>query len=170
MARKFIATVLAAAVVITGFSAPARADKILDLAQAAAGIAAVAIIANQLNKSREQNRHSLSSRNQPTQYIAPQRHHFSAPQQNFRGGHVIQPRPLPQRAARYALPAACVMTISDDRGRRSNVLGERCLHKNFRGAGNLPRSCSVDVRGQRGWSHAYDADCLSRAGYTIARY
>ena len=171
MARKFIATVLAAAVVITGFStAPARADNIRDLAQAAAGIAAVAIIANQLNKSRDNNRHSLSTRNQPTQYIAPQQHHYSAPQQNFRGGHVIQPRPLPQRAARHALPAACVMTIADNRGRRSNVLGERCLQKNFRGAGNLPRSCSVDVRGQRGWSRAYDANCLSRAGYTIARY
>ncbi|MFU8883142.1 MAG: hypothetical protein ACNA7Q_12315 [Rhodobacterales bacterium] len=171
MARKFIASVLVAAVAITGFSvAPARAD-IRDLAQAAAGIAAVAIIANQLNKSRDRSQESLSSRNHLGVFGTP---HYSKPQhkqfqQGYGGHQVIQPRPLPNRVARRALPAACVMTLSDQRGRPVSVLGERCLQKNYRDARNLPGACSVDIRGQRNWSRAYDATCLSRAGYTIAR-
>lgn len=171
MARKFIASVLVAAVAITGFSvAPARAD-IRDLAQAAAGIAAVAIIANQLNKSHGRSQESVSSRNYlgalgTPQYSKPQHNQF---QQGYSNRHVIQPRPLPNRVARRALPAACVMTLADQRGRPVSVMGERCLQKNYRDARHLPSSCSVDIRGQRNWSRAYDATCLSRAGYTIAR-
>ena len=65
MALKFIASILTSAIVVTGFNAaPARAD-VRDLATAAAGIAAVAIIANQLNKSRDRSKESVSSRNHP---------------------------------------------------------------------------------------------------------
>ena len=171
MARKFIASVLVAAVAITGLSvAPARAD-IRDLAQAAAGIAAVAIIANQINKSRDRGKESLSSRSHSGQFGSPQykQPHYTNPKQGFGSKNVIQPRPLPDRVARRALPSACVMTLADQRGRPVSVLGERCLQSNYRDARNLPRSCSVDVRAQRNWSRAYDATCLQRAGYTIAR-
>ena len=62
MARKFIATVLTAAIVIAGFNAaPARADG-RELAQAIAGIAAVAIIANALNDKRKKDEPQLGSR------------------------------------------------------------------------------------------------------------
>ncbi|MGR3507323.1 MAG: hypothetical protein ACU0B7_15810 [Paracoccaceae bacterium] len=165
MALKFIASILTSAIVVTGFNAaPARAD-VRDLATAAAGIAAVAIIANQLNKSRDRSKESVSSRNHPGQYYAPA---YRAPQKNH-GTHFIQPRPLPDRVSRKALPAACVQRVEDNRGRAVNVLGQRCLQNNFRGAGNLPRACTVDVQTNRNWRTAYDADCLARAGYTIAR-
>lgn len=179
MARKFIASILTVAALVTGFNAaPARATDIRELAQAAAGIAAVAIIANQLNKSRDRNDQNLSSRNSLGQIFAPTQH---APQYGYGGQqfgyggqqHIqpqhIQPRPLPNRVARKALPAACLQTVEDRRGRAVNILGQRCLENNFRGARNLPRACEVDVQSNRGWRTAYDATCLGRAGYTIAR-
>ncbi len=175
MARKFIATVLTAAVIVTGFNAaPARAMDIRDVAQAAAGIAAVAIIANQLNKSRDQDDGIFSSRSGLGQVIAPQRQqpHYGYDQRHYGHGgqHFVKPRPLPDRVARKALPAACLQTVEDRRGRAVNILGQRCLENNFRGARSLPGACLVDVQSNRGWRTAYDASCLTRAGYSIARY
>lgn len=176
MARKFIAAILTAAVVVTGFNvAPARATDIRDIAQAAAGIAAVAIIANQLNKSRDRNDDGIVSRNGLGQIFAPQQH---KPQYGYRdqgyghgygGQQFVKPRPLPDRVARKALPAACLQTVEDRRGRAVSILGQRCLENNFRGVRHLPQACEVDVQSNRGWRTAYDATCLGRAGYTIAR-
>jgi hypothetical protein len=175
MARKFIASVLTAAVLVTGFNAaPARATDIRDLAGAAAGIAAVAIIANQLNKQRDRGDEVYSSRNSLGQILAPnrnaQQYGYGGQQHGHGGQHFVKPRPLPDRVARKALPAACLQTVEDRRGRAFNVLGQRCLENNFRGARNLPRSCAVDIQSHRGWRSAYDANCLSRSGYSIARY
>ena len=155
MARKFIASVLTVAVLVTGFNAaPARATDIRDLAGAAAGIAAVAIIANQLNKQRDRGDEVYSSRNSLGQILAPnrnaQQYGYGGQQHGHGGQHFVKPRPL--------------------RGRAFNVLGQRCLENNFRGARNLPRSCAVDIQSHRGWRSAYDANCLSRSGYSIARY
>jgi len=180
MARKFIAAILTAAVVVTGVSAaPARAADLRELAQAAAGIAAVAIIANQLNKSRGGNDDNIISRNGLGSIFAPHQH---SPQSSPQYGHgyddrrhdqagqyFVKPRPLPDRVARKALPAACLQRVEDSRGRAVNILGQRCLENNFRGARHLPQACEVDVQSNRGWRTAYDATCLSRAGYTIAR-
>jgi hypothetical protein len=176
MARKFIAAILTAAAIVTGVSAaPARATDIRDLAQAAAGIAAVAIIANQLNTSRGSDdniisRNGLGSIFTPQQHQRPQYGHgYDDRRYNQAGQHFVKPRPLPDRVARKALPAACLQTVEDRRGRAVNILGQRCLENNFRGARHLPQSCAVDVQSNRGWRTAYDATCLSRAGYTIAR-
>lgn len=174
MARKFIASVLTAAVLVTGFNVvPARAMDIRDVAQAAAGIAAVAIIANELNKSRDRGEGIFSSRSGLGQVIAPQRQQsygYDRHSYGHGGQHFVQPRPLPDRVARKALPAACLQTVEDRRGRAVNILGQRCLENNFRGARSLPGACMVDVQSNRGWRTAYDANCLSRAGYSIARY
>jgi hypothetical protein len=175
MARRFIASILTAAVLVTGFNAaPVQAMDVRDIAGAAAGIAAVAIIANQLNKSRDRSDPYTSSRNSLGQIIAPSRgvpqYGFGTPQYGYGGQHFVQPRPLPDRVARKALPAACLQTVEDRRGRPVNILGQRCLDDNFRGARSLPGACMVDVRSNRGLRTAYDANCLSRAGYTIARY
>ncbi|MGR3702475.1 MAG: hypothetical protein ACU0A4_10335 [Paracoccaceae bacterium] len=180
MARKFIASILTAAVLVTALNAaPARATDIRDLAGAAAGIAAVAIIANQLNKQRDRGDESYSSRNSLGQIFAPQQRvpqygqggqYYGQGNYGQGGQHFVKPRPLPDRVARRALPAACLQTVEDRRGRAFNVLGQRCLENNFRGARNLPQSCAVDIQSNRGWRSAYDANCLSRAGYSIARY
>jgi hypothetical protein len=174
MARKFIASVLTAAILVTGFNAaPARATDIRDLAGAAAGIAAVAIIANQLNKQRDRNDEVYSSRNSLGHILAPNRntpqYGYGGQQYGHGGQHLVKPRPLPDRVARKALPSACLQTVEDRRGRAVNILGQRCLENNFRGARNLPGACMVDVQTNRGWRSAYDANCLSRAGYSIAR-
>lgn len=175
MARKFIASILTTAVIVTGLNAaPAQATDIRDLAGAAAGIAAVAIIANQLNKQRDRNTETYSSRNTLGQILAPQRnvpqYGYGEQQYGYGGQHFVKPRPLPDRVARRVLPAACLQTVEDRRGRAVNILGQRCLENNFRGARNLPQSCAVDIQSNRGWRSAYDANCLSRAGYSIARY
>lgn len=177
MARKFITTLLAAAVTVTAFgAAPAKATDLRDLAGAAAGIAAVAIIAHQYNQSRDRGRETTSSRHQPQYYApAPQRapQHapiYRAPQAQHFHQPAVKPRPLPPRVAQKALPAACVQSVADNRGRAYNVLGQRCLHNNYRNARALPQHCTVDLRTNRGWQTAYDATCLSRAGYSIARY
>jgi hypothetical protein len=174
MARKFIASVLTAAIVITGFNAaPARADG-RELAQAIAGIAAVAIIANALNDKRKKDEAHLGSRNtgydhgRQHGYVKPQ-HGYVQPQQQWHGDRQLAPRPLPDRVARKSLPAVCLQTVEDRRGRAVNVLGQRCLQNNFRGAQYLPQSCAVDFQSHRGWRSGYDARCLSRAGYSIAR-
>ena len=167
MARKFIASVLTAAIVITGFNAaPARADG-RELAQAIAGIAAVAIIANALNDKRKKDEPQLGSRD--AGYDHGRQHGYVQPQQEWHGGRHLAPRPLPDRVARKSLPAVCLQTVEDRRGRAVNVLGQRCLQNNFRGAQHLPQSCVVDFPSHRGGRSGYDARCLSRAGYSIAR-
>ncbi|MDP5334105.1 MAG: hypothetical protein NWR54_03850, partial [Paracoccaceae bacterium] len=118
MARKFIASVLTAAIVITGFNAaPARADG-RELAQAIAGIAAVAIIANALNDKRKKDESHLGSRNtgydhgRQHGYVKPQ-HGYVQPQQQWHGDRHLAPRPLPDRVARKSLPAVCLQTVED---------------------------------------------------------
>lgn len=167
MARKFITTLLAAAVAVTAYgAAPAKATDIRDLAGAAAGIAAVAIIAHQYNQSRDRGREVTSTRQQQHYAPAPV---YRAPQQHYQPP-ALKPRPLPARVSRNLLPANCVRTVSDNRGRAFDVLGQRCLQNNFRGANALPQRCTVDLRNNGRWRTAYDANCLSRAGYSIARY
>ncbi len=169
MARKFITTMLAAALAVTAYgAAPTKATDIRDLAGAAAGIAAVAIIAHQYNQSRDRGREVTSTR-QYQQHYAPAPV-YRAPQQQHFQQHNPKPRPLPARVSRKSLPATCLQNVADDRGRAYSVLGQRCLQNNFRGAHALPQRCTVDLRTNRGWRTAYDANCLSRAGYSIARY
>ncbi|MCB2128364.1 MAG: hypothetical protein KDE03_04635 [Rhodobacteraceae bacterium] len=65
------------------------------------------------------------------------------------------------------LPLQCAFPLSDRKGRRSDVLSERCLA----GYGldrRLPQSCAFDIRDRRGRLTVYDAKCLTRSGYKIA--
>ena len=134
----------------------------------------MAIIANQLNKSRDRGDERFSSQSSLGQIFVPAQrapqYGYGQPHYGHGGQHFVQPRPLPDRVARKTLPAACLQTVEDRRGRAFNILGQRCLENNFRGARKLPGACMVDVQSNRGWRTAYDANCLSRAGYSIARY
>ena len=155
LAPRLFTTGLAAAVALTGFAtAPAHADS-RDVARALAGVAAVAIIAKAIDNNKKKDRDRLTSRNYNNY--------------NYNDGYYGQARPLPARVARKALPQSCVMRAEDRRGRDVRVLDRRCLDSNFRYASSLPRSCAVDIRTNRGKRAAYDANCLSRQGYTIAR-
>jgi hypothetical protein len=65
------------------------------------------------------------------------------------------------------LPLQCAFPLRDKKGRRNDVLSERCLA----GYGldrRLPQSCAFDIRDRRGRLTVYDAKCLTRSGYKIA--
>ena len=149
MHRKFIALVIGATVAITSLSAaaPARADS-EDLARALAGIAALAIIGKAIHDRRKDD---------------------DVVTRRTGRGPIIEPRPLPRRVARRALPAQCLRHAETDRGPR-RVFGARCLERHYRHAHTLPRDCGRRVWTHRGWRYGYGVRCLRNRGYEIARY
>lgn len=156
MSRKFIATVLAGALVVTGFTtAPARADG-NDLAKAIAGIAAVAIIAKALDDERKDKarRH------------APAKKHSVKPTRHSHG--YVAPRPLPQRVARKQLPGHCMVRVETRRGVQRAFAGQ-CLQRSYRHADRLPRACAMPTRGRGHNRTFYEAGCLRSYGYSMAR-
>ncbi|MEM7091269.1 MAG: hypothetical protein AAF496_17075, partial [Pseudomonadota bacterium] len=91
MHRKFIALIVSSAIAITGFSAlPARAG---DTERLLGGLAALTILGIAL--------HQREKRKDRRRQVAPKVHHNPVPQQ-----HSI--RPLPDRVAKYNLPAKCL--------------------------------------------------------------
>lgn len=162
MSRKFIATILAAAIAVTGLTAaPARADS-KDVARALAAIATIAIIAKTLDDS---------NRKRDTQHgYAPYR---PAPQVHRPAPHVqrpatVHPRPLPNRVSRMALPAQCLFSVNTRHGEK-RVFGKRCLNETFQNARKLPQACETQLRGKGPSRTVYTASCLRDYGYTIAR-
>lgn len=162
MSRKFIATILAAAVAITGIAAtPARADA-ADVARALAAIATVAIIAKTLDNSRDRKRvddRHLSSH-------PPRIEHLPAPHPQRPA--TLHPRPLPDRVTSRALPSECLFSVHTRHGNK-RVFGKQCLNQTYRQARSLPRDCEVQLRGQGRPRDVYTASCLRDYGYTLAR-
>ncbi|SDJ02239.1 hypothetical protein [Lutimaribacter saemankumensis] len=159
MSRRFIATILAGAIAVTGFtSAPARADG-SDLAKAIAGIAALAIIAKAIDDDRKE---------KPRNH-APAKVHPGKPKHKTYGYHDRAPRPLPQRVARKQLPGNCMVRVETRRGVQ-NAFSQRCLQNNYRHANRLPQSCQMPSRGRGPHRTFYDARCLRSYGYSLARW
>ncbi|HAV08941.1 MAG TPA: hypothetical protein DCX13_08695 [Rhodobacteraceae bacterium] len=164
MHRTFIASVLAAALAITGLSsAPAQAgDK--DLARFIMGVAAIGVIAAAVNDAnRQERRHDDRevSRHAPAPVVI-------APERNHHKPH-LQPRPLPERARAAVLPGQCLRQVADRRGTR-NVFVAGCLERNDVRISRLPQRCELSVVGQRGYERsAFDAGCLANHGYRTAR-
>ncbi|MEL6610220.1 MAG: hypothetical protein AAFO93_15030 [Pseudomonadota bacterium] len=74
--------------------------------------------------------------------------------------------PKHARAARYTLPASCLLTHRQWGNKSRTVMGNSCLKSNFRHYNKLPQNCFRrfdTVRGTRvGWGRV----CLKKAGYT----
>jgi hypothetical protein len=148
MHRSFIAAIIAATIVITGFSAaPARAGGD-DIAKALAGLAMLAIIGKAISDNRDG--HQVSRQAAP-------RHQY------------VQPRPLPKRIARNALPGQCLRVIDTRRG-TTRMFMRRCLERNYRYVNRLPQACAQRVRTDRGPRYGYNARCLRQSGFRIARH
>lgn len=165
MSRKFIATILAGALAVTGFTAaPARADA-EDIAKALAGIAALAIIAKAIDDDKDRKakkKHHVTRQDHvriDPVHPRAQRHH----------GYDIAPKPLPQRVARKQLPAQCLVRVDSRDGVR-RAFGERCLQRNYRHANRLPHNCAINVRGRNHDRTLYEARCLRSYGYSLARW
>lgn len=148
MHRKFIALILATAMAITGLSAaPARADG--DTARVFAGLAFLALLGAAIQKERKHNRPVVS-------------HNYTPPV------HPLPPRPLPPKISRRDLPQQCLRSRSVN-GRYRNLVGNRCLKKNYGFNGTLPYACQLGYR-ENGRNHiGYEPVCLRERGYRFAR-
>lgn len=159
MHRKFIATIIAAAVAVTAIgSAPARADE--DVLRALAAIAGIAIVGKVI--------HDRNERKQQTHSVT--RNIYKAPLYPNQGRvYDLKPRPLPKRVNRRLLPGDCLRSVQTRQG-RVRYFGQRCLQRSYKFANRLPQSCAVRFRGVDHNRRGYDARCLSRAGYQLARH
>lgn len=159
MHRKFIATIAAAAVAVTAVgNAPARADE--DVLRALAAIAGIAIVGKVIHDRNERKREkSHVARNV---HKAPVYH-------NHKKVYDLAPRPLPQRAKnRRLLPGDCLRTAETRQG-RVRYFGKRCLERNFNYVNRLPQACAIRLRGDDRNRRGYEARCLRREGYQLAR-
>ena len=161
MSRKFITTVIAAAIAVTAFgNAPARANE--DLARALAALVGVAIvgkvISDRLDKDDDKVSRSYDNRYRYVQPVVPRSEQVRR----------FEQRPLPRRVQRSLLPGDCLRSFETGNGRQ-RVFDKKCLRKNYNYVRSLPRSCEVSFRAKKKKRRGYDARCLRREGYQLAR-
>lgn len=174
MYHKFIATITAVSIAITGLSATSAAagDRNRDLARIAVGVLGVAIVGKIIHDNNKRNDNQAQVVTRHKAQPAPV---YRAPQAQQR--HKVQPRPLPQgygnknRQKQHnskLLPKRCFQSFDTRRG-QVLMFGSRCLQQNFRHANRLPQQCAQQIRTRQGNRFGYDAQCLRRAGYSLAR-
>ncbi|MEM7319765.1 MAG: hypothetical protein AAF408_12175, partial [Pseudomonadota bacterium] len=104
--------------------------------------------------------HQREKRKDRRRQVAPKVHHNPVPQQ-----HSI--RPLPDRVAKYNLPAKCLKQREGYRG-KGRLLGPRCLKRHYDHSDSLPRACKISYwNGDRN-RRAYEMRCLRQHGYRVA--
>lgn len=160
MHQKFIGTIAAISIIITGFAAaPARAnDQNLNGALAALlGIAVVGAIIHEKKKDKKRSRAQVVHKE-------PQKKTYDARTQTRH----IKPRPLPRRLSARLLPGQCLRSYETTRG-AMRIFGQRCLEQNYKFTHSLPQHCERRVRTDRGMRFGYAARCLNRQGYELAR-
>lgn len=150
MSKTFIASVLAAALTITSFSAaPARAE-LTDFEKFLLGAGALVIIGTAVH---EQNKKAVKQRKAPkVTYHSP-------------------PRPKPtvkKKRKAAAIPGFCITRVQSHNGPR-RILSRRCLQNNYRDVNLLPNRCRSFIEGPRGTRVGYRPKCLRKAGFQIAR-
>lgn len=96
-------------------------------------------------------------------YHHGKKHHHGKQYQTYK-----QPRPLPERARRAALPERCLQTFKTNQG-WVRMYGRNCLAREFRMASELPRSCSQKLWTRSGNYHGYNPTCLSENGWMNRR-
>ncbi|MCA0940010.1 hypothetical protein LCM08_12960 [Salipiger pacificus] len=177
MSRKFIAGVLAASLVVTGFSAaPLRAAEVQDVAKVIGGAALVYMIGKAVTEAREADRERDRKDKERTKALqlqaAQQEHSWRAPDPapylprpySFEGrpGQFSQSsHAQPQRI----LPGACLREV---RGERGSVLQRSCLRSAAIRTDALPDRCSKKIRIGKDKEHVFSAQCLEKAGWRIA--
>lgn len=146
MSRKFIATIVAAAITVTGISAaPARAADQDDVAKLLFGAAAIYMISRAVKDD-----HSRVSSTSP------------------RRPELVRPRPLPWRAHRFdPIPAQCLKHHETRKG-TVRMIGQRCLQKRYRHVSYLPQKCHFKVRTYNGKRAGYKPGCLRKKGFVLA--
>ena len=151
MYRKFIATVAAAAIAVTGIGATPAAAGDDDVARALAAIVGLAIVGAAINDAK-QDRRAQHRRVQPRHSHRP---------------HHVAPKPLPPRVSRHLLPGDCLRSFGTYEG-RVRLFTQRCLQRNYRFVNSLPSRCYRRIETSRGQRYGYSPRCLRRSGYQLA--
>ena len=146
MSRKFIATIVAAAITVTGISAvPARAADQDDVAKLLFGAAAIYMISRVV---KDDKRHVGTT--VPVTRPRP-----------------VEPRPLPRRVRRFdPIPTKC-LKHHETRNGVVRMIGQSCLQKRYRHVSYLPQKCHFKVRTYDGKRAGYKPGCLRKNGFVL---
>ena len=163
MSRKFIASILAASLALTSFTAaPARASD-RDLVQFLAGATALIIIGSALNDSRQQ-----TTVNQPQPRNRDQYRHQADRRYETDRRHHDDWR-SPDRGRSIApLPGGCMIRANTRYGHQ-RVFGARCLEVHYSQANRLPDACRTRIWDRDGRRPGYLASCLKQRGFRARR-
>ncbi len=152
MSRKFITSILIAAVTVTGFSlsaAPAKAGN-EDIAKLLFGAATLVIIGKAISDNNNSGHTTTRRDSVPTYHVTPK----------------PTTKPKPHRN-RKALPASCLRQHYTNNG-RVRMMSNHCLSQKGTHVSRLPESCKIRVRTDRGTQRGYQMRCLRNNGYTLA--
>jgi hypothetical protein len=189
--EKFIATVSAAAITLTGMTAPARADD--DFLKTLAIVAGAALVGKVIYDQTQAQRQRANVPSGQMPQITPRRspsanapvlvstslRPVARPVSASTGGTPVYDRspldgiiarPLPDRVTRTELsllPGDCLR--SAELGTDSiQYFPADCLSRQSVDVSELPLDCARDVGTRRNASTGFEARCLSRAGYRLA--
>ena len=143
MTRKFIATILAAAIAVTTLGSTAQAHHRNDDLIKFLGAATTLIIIGNALKHKNHN-------------------HGYYPHKPYYGHTNYHHKPKP------ALPRNCIRKTANKKGHAYHVFNRHCLKKTYKAAHKLPSSCALRYRGKNGHiRHGYGITCLKNKGYKI---
>lgn len=162
MSRKFIGYVAVMALAVTVIGSR-RAQANDDLATALAALVGVAIVGSIIADNLDDDEKASNHRSK-----APARVRDHANPRGHRTYRHVSPNHTPRRASRHLLPGDCLRSF-DTRNGRQRIFESQCLRTQYSFTNTLPRSCGVTVRAHHKQRRGYDAGCLGRAGYKLAR-
>ncbi|OWU86048.1 hypothetical protein ATO6_04045 [Oceanicola sp. 22II-s10i] len=175
MARKFLATILAGALAITGFTAPARASDNDALVKFLAGATALVIIGKAIENSNKSkatvSRHDNNRwDNRHDNKRWDNRHDGRRDGRDHRAGrHDRDDRwgrnDRDQRRG-ISMPSACRTDVQTRNGTVRGY-GYRCVQQHPRIARNMPGQCLTQVRTHGHTRFVYTSHCLARNGFRV---
>ncbi|MGH1354534.1 MAG: hypothetical protein ACRBBS_05595 [Thalassovita sp.] len=161
MSRKFIASILAASIAVTGLTAaPAKAGND-DLVRFLAGATALVIIGRALDSD---NSHASASE----VHVRPGRAYDDNHRYQDRRNDPRSARDSDRRTSRYALPRQCRSSFWTPDGRQ-RYLDRRCLKRNYDFTRDLPKRCKIKFFDNNVKKSGYSIRCLKDNGYRMAR-
>lgn len=152
MARKFIATVLAASIAVTAMGATSAQahHKNDDLIKFLGAATTMIIIGNAL-KNHNSNGHNGKV-------------YIHSPNHKPKGhGHKTY-KPAPKK--KPSLPAKCVRNAKGKHGNTYKVLGRHCMSNNYKAMNRVPQKCAVQYRSTNGHiRNGFGIQCLKNHGF-----
>lgn len=157
MSRKFIATILAASLTVTAFSArPAQALSEDQLGALLFGGATLLILGQ-----------AISSRSEPNDITVRPNPVYRDSEWNWnRSKDKVR---VKRSRSTKILPSYCLRHGIDQR-KRARVFGEQCLRESYRFTSQLPRACKSTLRTKSGPRTGYKPSCLRRYGYRVTSH